>query len=117
MFLREQGRGGWKPAEGVKVRDKGEHRQDQAVAQGRDKVQQQVEGCRRESAISVFLMEEKEEKQKMREAEMVQCFALFLQGMGWGETKNQYIHSRHLKGSQEMKSEEELRDCLKIKKI
>lgn len=77
----------------MKVRDKGEHRQDQTVAPGRDKVQQQIEGFRGESAISVFLMEEKEEKQKMREAEVVQCFALFLQGMGWGETRNQYIQA------------------------
>lgn len=58
MFLREQGRGGWKAAEGVKVRDKGEHREAQIVTQGgRDKVQQQVEGCKTESSISVFLME------------------------------------------------------------
>lgn len=70
----------------MKVRDEREHRRDQAVAQGRDKVQQQVEGCRRESSISVFLMEEKEKKRKMREAEMVQYFALFLQGV-WGRDK------------------------------
>lgn len=70
----------------MKVRDKGEHREDQTVAQGRDKVHQKVEGCKTESSISVFLMEEKEEKQKMREADRVQCFALFLQGT-WGRDK------------------------------
>lgn len=48
----------------MSVRDKGEHREDQTVAQGRDKVQQQVGGCRRESSIPVFLMEEKEEKHR-----------------------------------------------------
>lgn len=51
----------------------------------------------------------------MREAELVQYFALVLQGM-WGETRNQYS-GRHLKASQEMKSEEELGDYLKIKKV
>lgn len=56
------------------------------MARGKDKVQQQAEESKTESSISVFLMEEKEEKQKMREAEMVQYFALFLQGM-WGRDK------------------------------
>lgn len=56
------------------------------MTRGKDKVQQQVEESKRESSISVFLMEEKEEKQKMREAEMVQYFVLFLQGM-WGRDK------------------------------
>lgn len=56
------------------------------MTRGKDKVQQQAEESKTESSISVFLMEEKEEKQKMREAEMVQYFALFLQGM-WGRDK------------------------------
>lgn len=98
---------------GCESQGQGEHREDQTGTQGKDKVQQQVEESKSESSISVFLMEEKEEKQKMREAEVVQYFALFLQGMG-GETRNQYS-GRCLKGSQEMKSEEELGDCLKIK--
>lgn len=35
-------------------RDKSEHREDQTVAQGRDKVQQQLGGCRRESLFLWF---------------------------------------------------------------
>lgn len=71
----------WKS--GIRVKD------PKKSAQGRDKVQQQVERCRselEESCIFVCFCWRKRRKQKMREAEVAQYFVLFLQGM-WGRDK------------------------------
>lgn len=109
------GQGGWNPAEGVRVRNRvstGKIKQGHRV---RTKFSSRL---KRVNQNHLFLCFWWRKRRKNRRWGKLRWFSILLCSFReWGgETRHQYS-GRCLKGSQEMKSEEELGDCLKIKEM